>query len=128
MRDYIRAIKTFVQRGNRGWADSDIWDFDSYLSDIIIAGVRDLKKGIGCPGGLWDKEAKNKECWKWHEILEEIAQGFEAAKEMNHPRYSWEKKDTALQRKIDLEQQKVLTKKFERGMELFGKYFFNLWD
>lgn len=31
----IRKIKSFFQRGRRGWADSDIWNADIYLARII---------------------------------------------------------------------------------------------
>lgn len=73
-----------------------------------------IKRGHGCCGGLYDEKAKNK-CHKWHKILEEIAQGFEAG----------DKLSVSL---LTPDQEEKLQKKFDRGMDLFKKYFFNLWD
>jgi len=33
----FKEIKWFWQRGKRGWADCDVWGFQDYLTDIIIA-------------------------------------------------------------------------------------------
>lgn len=35
-------IKSFIQRGIRGYSDMDCWDFDSYLEDVIEGGVTHL--------------------------------------------------------------------------------------
>jgi len=54
----FNRIKWFIQRGVRGYADCDIWDFNEYLAGLIIAGCRKLKEDyIGCPGGLFDKRS-----------------------------------------------------------------------
>ncbi len=76
----FKRIKWFFQRGRRGWADCDWWSMNSYISDMMPDLIRKLKDGYGCPSEFYDKEVKNNECHKWHEILEEMAQGFEAAK------------------------------------------------
>lgn len=125
----LRKIKYFIQRGRRGYSDEDTWDFDSYLCKIIPPAIRELKKGTGCPHEFYDKEKKNDECWKWKEVLEEIAQGFEAHDEINHMRYFQMKKEGEyFTQEIDKERLKNLTAKQKRGMELFCKYFGNLWD
>ena len=130
MVNLIKEIKWFFQRGKRGWADCDIWSFDYYLSGIIINGLKQLKKdSYGCPSEFYDKTRTNDECWKWKEILEEMIQGFEAAKTLNDCFFTKVvKKDGRLVKKIDIEQEKQLTKKFERGISLFGKYYLGLWD
>ena len=131
----FREITWFFQRGKRGWADNDVWSFDSYLCDFISKAVRQLSMTVhGCPPELHDSSKTNDECWKWRETLEEIAQGFESGKELiegKHGRmvkkavggqevYTWEISPP--------EHFAQLTKKFDRGMELFHQYFFNLWD
>lgn len=43
-RDCYRAIKGFIQRGKRGYADCDIWQFDTYLAKMIFNGVKEIKE------------------------------------------------------------------------------------
>ena len=121
----IKEIKWFIQRGKRGYADCDIWDFDSYLCRIIVPALRQLKEdSFGCPSEMYDKKAKNDECHRWSEALEEMAQGFEANEELHKPRFFL--KDG--EKKLDLEQIKQLNEKMQRGLGLFVKYFGSLWD
>lgn len=128
----FREIKYAYQRLKRGYSDRDLWDFDSYLCEMVPMAVRNLaKNSMGCPGDLWDKDAKNNECHKWSEILEEIAQGFEAADQIKSMRRycKWLKTPEGLyEHELEKEKDKQLTIKYERGMELFAKYFMNLWD
>lgn len=127
----IKEIKYFIQRGKRGWADCDVWDIDSYLSSIIPPMVRKIKDGFGCPQEFYDKTCINDECKKWHDILEEIAQGFEAEEQIKSLSrcFKWLKTPEGLyDQELEKEKDKQLAEKYERGMELFSKYFMNLWD
>ena len=128
MRNIFRDIKHFIQRGRRGWADCDVWNFDDYLCDIIIAGIERLQKDqLGCPSDFWDESAKNDECHRWIECLEEMKQGFMAVKEQDEIHYSF-KTDKNGERIIDLKRIDQLEKKMERGLSLFAKHFRALWD
>jgi len=124
------SIKYFIQRGIRGYSDEDLWDFHSYLCDIISIGVKELAKNhYGCPGDLYDKTRKNDECWKWRETLETIIKGFEAAKELDRGCMIKKiLKDGAYTMEFDKKKAQQLTKKFEEGMKLFAKHFMGLWD
>ena len=125
----FRDIKWFIQRGKRGYANCDYWNFFDYLTDIIIAGLKDLKQHqFGCSSELYDKNRKDNECWKWEELLQEMIDGFEASKILNRPYFWKETKGGQTLEKIDWKKNKLLTKKFQRGMELFSKYYLNLWD
>jgi hypothetical protein len=132
MFNWFREIKYFIQRGMRGYSDRDLWDLGDHLMVMIPPSVRQLAKYTsGCPGDLWDKEAKNNECHKWNEILEEIAQGFEAAEQIKSMRRycKWLKTPEGLyDHVLEKEKDKQLAEKYERGMELFDKYFLGLWD
>jgi len=131
MFELIRRLKNFYWRGKRGWSEEDAWDIDAYLVEVIPPIVRKYKdEGSGCPGELYDKSRKNDECWRWKEILEEIAQGFEASawiKDMKYMRqvknpngsYSYEEDKKVLEE---------MSKKAETGLQLFAKWFPNLWD
>lgn len=37
-----RAVKRFIQRGRRGWADEDVWNLDHYLSGVIAGTLKHL--------------------------------------------------------------------------------------
>lgn len=119
-----------MERGRNGFSTQDTWNFQDHLCKIIPKAIRTLKSGQGCPGKLYDPTAINNECHKWDTILEEIATGFEAGQEISmtgchkttlnaEGLYTWE---------YDTEQAEILTKKFERGLDLFKIHFFDLWD
>ncbi len=127
----FKEIKWFWQRGRRGYADCDVWGFDSYIARMISGGIRNLKDHHhGCPSELWDDGAVNQEWYRWEEILEEIAQGFEASQKICDMDYFFtgENEDGLYEHKIDKERLEQLTKKYKRGIALFSEYFMNLWD
>lgn len=138
--DVRRHIKYFIQRGKRGFADCDIWNFSYYLSDVIAKGLQELKEnGNGFPS------EENMTEGKWVDILNEMINTFETSKEivdMNtiylpserftkdeyHKQMKFVKK---FNKKHD-ENMVVLTKekvrRYERGFKLFIEYFHSLWD
>jgi len=130
MFELIRRLKNFYWRGKRGYSDEDAWGLHSYLAEIIPPIVRMYKKGSGCPGELYDKSRKNDECWKWKEILEEIAQGFEASvwlSDVRFMKYMKGPKDS-YDLGIDEKARKEMSNKFDVGLQLFVKWFHGLWD
>lgn len=93
-------FRWFIQRGRRGYADCDLWSFDTYLADVISKGVIHLRDTThGYPMDLSED--------KWTEILTTISEGFSQDK-FSHNGFDNEK--------------------FDKSMELFVKYFHNLWD
>lgn len=129
MLKFLRPIKYGIQRFRHGFSDEDCWDVGSYLMDIIPPMVRQLKKGIGCPSELYDPDKKNEEFHKWHEILEEIAQGFEAGKMLKDMRtHEMVKTELGYEMKFDEERNKQLSEKWDKGKMLFIEYYFSLWD
>lgn len=119
-----------MQRGVRGYADCDLWDVHTYLSDILPPMLRNLKKGYGCPSEFYDSNDTNNECHLWHDAIEEMAQGFEAAQFLDKLRYrKFEKQENGTSvLTLDIEAQDNAVKKFDRGLELFKKHYLNLWD
>lgn len=127
-------IKTFIQRGKRGWANSDTWGFDYYLTKVISEGVHNLKEHIhGMPNNLTEGQ--------WIDILNKIVYTFELA----HRRSKSElylikdKKQRKKHQKIfDEVNKKHKThnrcmanreiREYEEGWRLFKEYFFDLWD
>lgn len=108
--NFRREIKWFIQRGRRGYADCDWWDFDTYLSDMIPKALKAfVKEGIGYPGY---KPMDTPQ--KWKKALKKMARGFEAHNEIGYfPRGAKLKK---------------LQKEYKEGMELFVEHFGHLWD
>jgi len=121
-------IKHYWQRATRGYSDEDLWGFQDYLSVMIPSALRRLKEmNSSCPSDLYDEKKVNDEFHKWNEILEEIAQGFEATK--NPDCMYWDKaKEGYMEMKYDKKKSAQQAKKFERGMDLFKEYYYNLWD
>lgn len=111
--DLWRDIKAFFQRGNRGYADCDLWGFDWYLSEIIVSGLSYFKENIhGCPAELSDNCNIEEGCRKWKEVLEKITKAFE----LNLRQINWEK----------LTDEEIVER--EEGLRLFCYWINNLWD
>uniref|UniRef100_A0A6H2A2Q0 Uncharacterized protein n=1 Tax=viral metagenome TaxID=1070528 RepID=A0A6H2A2Q0_9ZZZZ len=138
IRDLPDNIKWFVQRGKRGWADCDVWGMDYYLVKVIHPMLRRLRKiAHGHPCGL-DTPGE------WDKILDEMIEGFEAAKRVCDDDYLDKVQPGWFDPKARLEGNYKTIKKesilecarlshadqklFEQRMELFTKWFFNLWD
>ena len=126
-------IKSFIQRGKRGWANSDVWGFDYYLSKVISEGVRHLKEcHSGNPNGLTKG--------KWIDILNKISYSFEIAKQMNDELYliknrkrrkNWQKTLDETNKKYKTNSRCLTDKEirdYEEGWALFKEYYYNLWD
>ncbi len=99
-----RRIYWFMQRGFRGYGDNDTWDFDSYLANVIIGGLKQFKKYYH------GKEPTKSQ-------LNDIIKGFEANLKLIDEHIPH-----------DSEQYRELNNKFHRGMYLLEKYFNYLWD
>jgi hypothetical protein len=128
--DYLDELKWFYQRGKRGYAECDWWGMHDYMSKVIPPMLRRLKTGSGCPSEFYDRDATNNECHKWSTILEEMAQGFEAAAFLDNQRYlKWkpgEHGGSILE--TDHEAMENARLKMERGLKLFAEHYLSLWD
>lgn len=96
------AIKSFIQRGIRGYSDRDTWDFDRYLSDVIQGGVEHLIK----------YNISNDK--KFITDLQEIVSTMKLARQINETYH----KDLYTEKK----------KQFKKGMTVLTKRWFELWD
>jgi len=103
--EYWRRFKGFFQRGRRGYARYDLWSFDVYLAEVIGNGVHDLCKfSHGYPPEItWEE---------WERILTKISDGF-----------------LYYSKKFDEDEEfEEREKRLDESLELFKKYFRNLWD
>jgi hypothetical protein len=122
----FRKIKSFYQRGKRGWADEDTWSFYSYLCDMIVPALRYLKDNChGCPDAYYNQHRENDECHKWKDVLETMAQGFEAAKYLETLQFMKLEDGKFI---FDENANRNAVNKMKVGLELFAENFINLWD
>jgi hypothetical protein len=120
---FFKYIPTFLkqcwQRITVGLSDYDVWGLDDHLSYIIPNGVRRLRETSHtyAPGTSPEE---------WKEILTQIIEGFESAQIIGSNMIQVGEKKQWFD--ITPEQYKWHQKNFDRGMKLFHKYYFNLWD
>lgn len=156
-RDTYNKIKWFIQRGKRGYADCDIWNFSGYLSNILVNGLKELKDqvhghpiSIDCSHHTVDIEGESKGTKKWKKIIDKMIWTFEVTNKILErdwipvfdEKYRIELRDYVkrLNRRDkkplfdDLPKRKyhLMTKremqKYNSGWKLFKDYYINLWD
>lgn len=97
--------RSFVQRGRRGWSSEDLLSLDRHLAAVIASSVKEFAgRTFLLPFDLTGEE--------WNAVLAEIVAGFEA-----HARDEPGTRDGKFYPTGDL----------ARSLELFGRYFGNLW-
>jgi hypothetical protein len=114
-----RPIKFLWQRYTRGYSDSNLWNLDGFLANLLLNCIRDFRNnaqaGYPCHFETYED---------WDAVLAEMEAGFLAAKRISE--------DAWMNEKIDAKDWKQWNdgemRKFNKGMYLFHKYFFNLWD
>jgi len=110
----IRKIRNFIQRGIRGWANEDTWDFDICLAEIISEGITYLKKyQHGIPIDLAEKYDDETALIKRDERLDKMIRAFKL-------HLIWVNEGRILT--------EIEKKEYQEGLELFIKYMGNLWD
>ena len=119
---WIKHIKWYYQRMQYGVSDKDVWSLDYYLAKVIVRGVTELRlTDYGYPsemadsrviseGTVGDKKAMD----GWNIILCKIILGF------NHI--------IRLHDGLEIELSRNEKEEFNEAMDLFKKYYFNLWS
>lgn len=109
------VLKIFYQRGRYGYAESDLWNFDGYLSEMLARALKEFKKDtIGHPCELTPDE--------WDAKLYAMITGFETLAKLQDMEY-FEVGDV----EGSLAREKELVEVFDAGMKEFGRYFMSLW-
>ena len=86
----------------RGWSDEDTWSLDWTIAKFILPRLKRFAKlQNGFPGSTTSKE--------WNEILEQMIEAFEL-----YSKGGWE---------LDKED----IQKAQKGLELFAKWYGDLW-
>lgn len=77
--DSVTAAKHATQRYQRGISDIDMWNFDRFFADVIVAGCDwHIANAQTSP---WHLEQK-----QWHSILQEIREGFSRSDSSGAPK------------------------------------------
>lgn len=116
--DKKRLKKLRKQRAKRGWSEYDFWNFHHYHAWMMISVLERFKTGMGHP-----VDDNIETMGDWWLVLDEMIEGFKAHIEMNE----METFDPKIHKSYN-EWEDPLRKKYERGMELFSKYYTTLWD
>lgn len=102
------------QRAKRGFSDYDWWNFNDYLSFVIIGGLEKFKTGSGYPANLSGPD-------EWVEILDKMIDGFKAHQ-------VWTSLDTWDMKQPLAEWEEPYKAKWKEGSDLFIEYYGSLWD
>lgn len=114
IREFFNSIKWFFQRGKRGYAESDIWGFDTYLSEVLSKGLKDLHDVVhGHPADTTFK--------KWKSELRTTAKTFKDYNEFEYKDYG----DNFAKSKRDNAR---LQKRMDKAFDFLKKYWGCLWD
>ena len=74
LRQFFRNIRYAFQRAMKGYCDYDLWDVDTFHTNLIIDGLTDFKKdNNGFPGEFLDLPDGAE---KWDSIIDEIILHF----------------------------------------------------
>lgn len=100
-------VKWFIQRGYRGYSDSDVWGLYNYLANWMPAALLRLEKNkLGHPIGMTRKG--------WDTRLRIMREGFESA--------------TAIGDIPDIKEFRRLKRKMDKGLRMFMEHYLSLWD
>lgn len=111
---WVYRVKQWRGRIKNGYSYRDLWSFDVYIAGVLskaLIELRDIGHGYPADEGMTPE--------KWHDILTEMAEGFEAWTHIfDNEAYgdNWK------------EWQEDIDKKLKSSFELMSKWFGNLWD
>ncbi len=134
---FPREVKWFFQRGKRGWADCDVWNFFDYNSRVCKEALTHLlKHKMGFPGIFHESGYTDEECEaKWNKILSQIIDAFDQAEKIgNMDTYMWfeginpiTSGEFCTKHEIHLQTKEEYESMIE-GFKLFFEHYWSLWD
>lgn len=125
----IDGLGAWKPKDKGGIDDKELWNLDMTFSEFILPRLKEFKnmKRAGYPEieGI-DPNNEQKTVEAWEGILDDIIKGFEA-----HIRYA----TNSFLEGTENENAEVIKRKedehkmaIEKGFELFGRHYMNLWD
>jgi len=113
-------IRQFIDRGRHGFAPADCWNLDQYLSEVLVNALQQLRTTThGYPPDLKSGE-------EWDVVLAEMIEGFRLHLEMDNFEIGY--LDGKFNADAYTQQCAWRQKKLERSLDLFKRYYSDLWD
>jgi hypothetical protein len=101
----VRQAEWKKQRKERGFDNTELWNLDATIANFIIPRLKAFKETKGChPGNFKNEKA-------WDKCIDEMIFAFEFASNEGFG--------------VDYASNK---KRADKGLKLFAKYYFHLWD
>jgi len=132
--DAYKEVKSFIQRGLRGYADCDYWSVDDYLNIVISGLIKKLREHVhGCPNEfVYDENLKKTQsvedgCKDWEEILLVIEESFRLNWYLSNECY-FSKHSDYKEGMSYIDFIKDDSEFIEYGMQLFILFYNSLWD
>ena len=131
MRSKIRSVmynlKCKWQRFRRGYAYSDVWDISQWFIDTMKPMLTYLRDNCcGCPPEFYDAENDSADAWR--NVLTEMIDCLEFMYEDNVRSYlgfdDWRDMTPDDYGRVH----QIMDNNKNRFFELFGEYFYDLWD
>ena len=128
VKELFSSLKWKIQRFKRGYADVDVWDFESWFLETIPKMLTQLKKQLhGCP--------INMEFEDWENHLQEMINHLEVASTIEdiddycpeYYTYLSESEKNSLREK-SIEHVKYCEEELHKGLQMLEERFFDLWD
>ena len=123
----VDCLRARWQRFLRGYSYGDVWDMDHWFRRTAKPMLIHLKNyGIGVPNDLYIAGAENERI-AWEAVLDEMIECLTLMDEDEAQKYLEIADDdytyASYKRVNDLMEEKK-----DKFFELFGKYFYSLWD
>lgn len=124
IKEKIWDLKMRKERAKKGYCKEDIWNINDWFLNIIPRILKDFNESRnGYPCNLSDEE--------WDNIIKRMIFCFEEANEdtcsqTNEIEFEIEDYEKWLKREAEIDKYRNDMK--NEGLELFSKYFWNLWD
>lgn len=110
-----RMFKWAFQRMVRGYCDGDVWEFDTYLANVIVGGLRQLSKTTHTYSDNFSSAEE------WCSFLDSVANDIEEAMSENPGDFF--ENNLAYSKEV-ARKQLLLANAFAE----LGRYFRDLWD
>ena len=124
-------IKWFFQRLYRGWDERNLWSLDVALAKWLLPQLEAFRKNLhGYPHGItereWDK-ILDKIIWSFSYVADKTPEQDEVYTMISKSVDGIEVKDKKLHKKATRKLDN-LEIRYQEGIDLFSKWFRNLWD
>lgn len=125
--EFPREVKYFIQRGRRGYSDSDVWNFHNYLSKVIAGGLKDLSENAHGYPCSFDKGNDVEAYEAWKNLLMNLSKSFEdQANDMDFE--IWHDDFTQFGSVYANKKADERKLKWKKDFELFVEHYESFWD